>query len=171
MVILRPTQKLRSLLPFSSVTPMKSDTALGDWYINRLVVNRRPLLILVSSVSLLPMLLPARGVRELPRRLAGLVEGLLRRRGIAACAVDAEKEAMTSVSIGPTLDRSVLGIMVDFAKLLPHYLEPGRWDETTLLSVEARLAQIPCYAGRRFEEVIFPEKKAAEVLHAKWGIG
>jgi len=28
-----------------------SDTALGDWYVNRLIVDRQPLLLLVSAAS------------------------------------------------------------------------------------------------------------------------
>lgn len=171
MVILRPTRKLRTFLPLAGAMPTKSDTALGDWYVNRFVVDRRPLLILVSSVSLLPMLVLAREVRELPRRLPGLVENLLRHHGIAASIIDAEKRAMAGVEIGATLDRSVIGIMVDFAKTVPYHLEPGDWDQRSLSLVEARLAETPCHAGRSFEEVIFPYKKAAEVLRARWGKG
>ena len=78
MVILRPTRKLNSLLPATEVIPTSSDTALGDWYVNRVVVDRQPLLLLVSSTSLLPMLIPAQNVRGLPARLAALVEARLR---------------------------------------------------------------------------------------------
>ena len=59
------------MLPSPSAIVAVSDTALGDWYVNRLVVDRQPLLLLVSSSSLLPLLMPARGVRSLPERLAG----------------------------------------------------------------------------------------------------
>jgi len=71
---------------------------------------------------------------------------------------------MSSVRIAKTVDRSVLGIMVDFAKSIPFHLEVGGWDETTLPFVEGRLEHTPCYAGRRFEEVVFPDKKTAELL-------
>ncbi len=60
MAILRATQKLRRFLPDPGVDAPSSDTALGDWYVNRLVVDRKPLLLLVGSDALLPMLLPAR---------------------------------------------------------------------------------------------------------------
>jgi hypothetical protein len=171
MVVLRPTRKLRTWLPVARTASMASDTALGDWYVNRVVVDRRPLMILVSSTSLLSMVVPARNVRELPHRLAALVETRLRRCGIAVAAIDAEMRAMAPVAIGPTVDGSVLGIMVDFARAVPYHLEPGRWDETTLLRVEDRLAKNPCYAGRSVDEVVFPEKKAPELLRAKWGAG
>ncbi len=168
MVILRPTRKLNSLLPATEVIPTSSDTALGDWYVNRVVVDRQPLLLLVSSTSLLPMLIPAQNVRGLPARLAALVEARLRRCGLDDRTIAAETLAMASVAVGPTVDRSVLGIMVDFAKAVPYHLEPGQWGETTLRIVEDRLAATPCHAALSWDRVIFPEKKALEVLRAKW---
>ena len=105
--------------------PASSDTALGDWYVNRVVAARQPLLLLVSSTSLLPMLIPARDVRGLPTRLVALVEARLRRCGLDDRTIAAETRAMASVAVGPTVDRSVLGIMVDFAKAVPYHLAPG----------------------------------------------
>ena len=168
MVILRRTRKLSALLPATEVVPANSDTALGDWYVNRVVVDRQPLLLLVSSITLLPLLIPARDVRGLPGRLAALVESRLRRCGIDNQAITAEAGAMASVAVGPTVDRSVLGIMVDFAKAVPLYIEREQWDEATLRVVEERLAETPCHAARPYDRVIFPEKKAPEVLRAKW---
>src|SRR5215831_4671231 len=141
MVILRPIRKLHSILKPSRNVPSTSDTALGDWYVNRVVVDRQPLLLLVSSASLLPMIVPARDVRGLPVKLASLVEGRLKRLGVDESIVDREIVEMGTVVIGQTVDRSVLGIMVDFAKGIPYYLEPGRWDETALRAVEQRLAR------------------------------
>ena len=168
MVILRPTKKLRSLLPTAPTVPICSDTALGDWYVNRIVVDRQPLLLLVSSASLLPMLLPARDVRRLPERLGRLVEGRLRRCGIDVRAIEAELQAMGPVVIGATVNRSVLGIMVDFAKAVPYHLEPGQWSDDTLLLVEERLAETPCHSARSTDRVIFPDRKAPELLRGKW---
>lgn len=75
---------------------------------------------------------------------------------------------MTSVVIGPTVDRSVLGIMVDLAKAVPSHLEPGQCDEAALRLVEERLAETPCHAAHCSDRVIFPERKAPDVLRAKW---
>jgi hypothetical protein len=58
--------------------------------------------------------------------------------------------------------------MVDFARALPHYLEPGQWNEDTLELVEGRLAETPCHATRSADRVIFPERKAPDLLHSKW---
>jgi len=114
------------------------------------------------------MLLPGRDVRTLPVRLASLVEVRLTRLSVDVRAISAEKSAMMPVEIWPISDRSVLGIMVDFAKSVPHYLEAGYWSESTLEFVEDRLAETPCHATRSFEQVIFPKQKARELLTAKW---
>jgi hypothetical protein len=171
MVVLRRTRKLASALPTSPSRSVASETALGDWYANRLTVDHRPLLLLVSSCGLLPILLPARDIASLPARLPELVAGRLQRLGIAPAVVHAEVVAMRPVAVAATVDRSVVGIMVDFAKSVPHYLERGAWDESTLAFVEARLAETPCHAGRRFEDVVVPERNAPELLLARWGAG
>lgn len=129
MVILRPTRKLHSILPATANIPCRSDTALGDWYVNRIVVDRQPLLVMVSSTSLVPVLMPARDVLSLPGRLASIVEARLKYWGVADLAIEAELRAMDAVVVGRTVDRSVLGTMVDFAKAVPFYMEPGRWSE------------------------------------------
>lgn len=79
MVILRPTRKIRELKPEPINPRLPSDTALGDWYANRIVVDRKPLLLLISSLSLLPVLIRAREVRTLPERLPGIVRDRLLR--------------------------------------------------------------------------------------------
>ena len=171
MVLLRRTQKLASALPTSASPLAQSDTALGDWYVNRLTVDRRPLLLMMSARGLLPVLLPARDVSRLPERLAAVVAARLRRLGVAPATASAEVGSMAPVVVAPTVDRSVVGIMVDFAKAIPFYLERGAWDESTLPFVEARLAETPCHAGRRFEDVVVPYRNAPELLLARWGAG
>jgi len=109
MVILRPTHKLHALLPPTGPTSMASDTALGDWYVNRIVVGGQPLLVLVSSTSLLSVLVPARNVRGLPDRLATLVEARLRRCDVEMRAIEAETDAMAPVRIYPTARGPRLG--------------------------------------------------------------
>lgn len=171
MVVLRRTQKLAGSLPVAVTAPTHSDTALGDWYVNRLSVDHRPLLLLVSERGLLPVLIPAREVASLAERLPTVVAARLRRLGIPPSVARAEVMAMEPVTVAATADRSIVGIMVDFAKSIPYHLEPGAWDDGTLAFVESRLAETPCHAGRRFEDVVFPNQKARELLLARWGAG
>jgi hypothetical protein len=169
MVVLRATQKVLHLMEKQTTDDARSDTALGDWYVKRLVVDRHPLFLLVSSESLLSILIPARDARHLPDRLPELVATRLRRLGVAQRHVDAEVSAMNPVAVGPTRDRSVLGSLVDFAKAVPFHLPIRAWDVTTLPFVEAELAQTPCRAAARTADVIFPDRTAPQLLEARWG--
>ncbi len=53
----------------------------------------------------------------------------LRRFGIEPDAIEAEVQAMHPVVVAPTVNRSVLGIMVDFAKAVAYYSGDLRTDE------------------------------------------
>jgi len=167
MVILRPTAKLRGVLSATDLGTATSDTALGDWYANRIVVSRQPLLLLASSASLLAVLLPARDVRNLPAALPSLVEARLKRLGIEDSVINAEIRAMRPVKIAATVDRSVLGIMVDFAKSIPYFVGASFPDAAWLQLVEGHLAENPCFAGSS-ARVMFAFERAPELLRKKW---
>lgn len=168
MVVLRATKRVLRQLPSSNPVSGDGDTALGDWYVNRFVVDRKPLLILVSSSSLLAILTPARDVRSLPTRLCTLVAGRLERLGASARLVRREISVMEPVQLAPTRDRSVLGVMVEASRAVAYYLPEREWGEAELFAAEAQLAQTPCYASRPTKEVVFPELAAPELLAARW---
>lgn len=168
-VTLRRTQKLATTLSVSSPDPPPSTTALGDWYVNRFIVDRKPLLLLLSSRSLLPILLPARDLRSLPARLCDVVGQRLRRFGIDSRLIQAELAAMRPVHVAKTADRSVVGIMVDFANMTPYHLDAGAWDETTLPFAEARLTETPCFASRGNVQTVFPDQATPALLAQRWG--
>lgn len=171
MVILRATQKVLRLLPQSGHSPGASDTALGDWYVNRIVIARQPLLLLVSEKSLLSVLTPARDVKGLSKRLPEAVAARLRRLGIDEAIVAAEIGAMSAVVVGKTTDRSVTGQMVDFAKHLTYYLPDNGWNEWDLHAAENKLAEMPCRASGPFDKVIFPQDAALRLLSDAWSGG
>jgi hypothetical protein len=168
MVVLRATLKVLKVLPPSGADDEVSDTALGDWYVNRLVVDPQPLLLFVSANSRLVMLAPARDVKSLPVRFAGMVVERLRRLGADQARIDVERAAMNTVCVGRTRDRSVTGQMVDFARLIPYHLPVGAWEASSLSLVEERLGEVPCRAGRAFHEVIFPKQTALRLLKEQW---
>jgi hypothetical protein len=132
------------------------------------VISRIPILVLVSSTSLLPILTRARDVRSLPEHLPDMVRARLHRLGIPGEVIEAEVGAMNPVLVSKTADRSVLGVLVDFGKLLWHIL-PDVWNEGDFIGAESRLAETPCFAGRRFEETLFPDRDAPLLLRQRWG--
>ena len=167
VVILRATKKLLDRLPKTTVEG-DSDTALGDWYANRIVIDRRPLVLLVSSASLLPILTPARDIRNLPMKLPHLVEERLIRLGVPAHLIEREIAVMSAVQVAPTRDRSVVGILVGFARDLTYILGTESWNESHLAGADANLAHTPCRVTSKLGDVIYPDKVAPALLMQRW---
>ena len=168
MVILRATAKVMKLMRPDETAPGESDTALGDWYVNRIVIDRRPLLLLVSAKSLLPIVEPAREVHGLPTRLASVVAARLERMGVSRDLVRAEVDAMAPTLVAKTASRSVLGVMVDFAKAASVHRRAEGWNEAWLRELESRLAETPCFVTSTLGKAIFPVDEAARLLGEKW---
>ena len=167
MVFLRATKKVLRRLPSHAPGAGTSTGALGDWFVNRFVVDRQPLLILVSETSLLSILEPARDVRSLPKRLPSIVETRLERLGIERFLIASEVDAMSEVVVAPTNNRSVVGTMTDFIKAVPYYLpEDIRWGQRELYVAEAKLSVTPCRSGTR--HALFPDLEAPALLKARW---
>lgn len=169
MVVLRATQKVLKALPESASDADVSDTALGDWYVNRITVDRQPLLLLVSSTSLLALLAPARGVKALPTRIGGMVASRLKRLGIDDRLIHAEVQAMDVALVGRTHDRSVTGQMVAFAKAIPYYIPIGSaGDDDMLRLAEDELGHTPCRSSRSNSDTIWPDRDSARLLAERW---
>ena len=168
LVILRATQKVLKSLEKSAADEETSDTALGDWYVNRTVVDHKPLLLFVSSRSLLAMVTRAQKVKLLPEHFPDRLSKRLERLDVDSAVIDSEVEATQPVRVGRTRDRSVMGTMVDFAKVLPFYLPEDGWDDRDLFLAELKLAQTPCRCGPSFDEAIWPVEHAVRLLEERW---
>lgn len=168
MVTLRATKKVLKWLPPGSAGDVYPDTALGDWYVNRFVVDRQPLLLLVSSRSLLSILEPARHIRELPDRLPGLVRQRLQRFGAVGPLIEREVAAMHPVRVGPTRDRSVVGTLVDFARTVPYCLAENGWSEVDLRLAERQLAETACRVSAPGRSTLFPCDTVLRLLEEAW---
>jgi len=170
MIILRATRKIQQLSLGPVGPDVVSDTALGDWYVNRFIVDRRPLLLLVSSLSRLPIVTPARDVRNLPSRIASLVVDRLTRLQVPSDLIEPEVAVMSPVVVASTADRSVLGTMVDFAHLASYILPRWGWEDEDLVALDAQLGTTPCRVSRSAERGFFPDRKALELLEARWRV-
>jgi hypothetical protein len=167
MVVLRGTQKLLKALQATAAPSDTSDTALGDWYVNRVVIDRQPLLLCVAANSLLSVIAPARNVKHLPLYFPELVAKRLCRLGVKRNAIDAELAAMQPVCVGKTQDRSIVGTMVDFAKVLPYHLPAIGWDLEDLMLAEDKLAETPCRCGQA-QATIWPGRDTMKLLETRW---
>ena len=115
MVTLRGTAAIIKRLGIKpAADPPGSTTLLGDWYLTLSRIGRVQRVMAVSSVTLLPVILPARDLRSLPQRLPDAVAEMLLVLGVPAAAVRTEIEAMRETTIAATSSRRILGTMNDF---------------------------------------------------------
>lgn len=97
-----------------------STTVLGSWYANLLNLGRQRYVLCVSARTLLPVLVPARN-SEFPARLGVYVAAVLTDLGVPQPAINEEVHQMEVVDVGRTQDRSILGVMNDFARMAPYH--------------------------------------------------
>lgn len=167
MTNLRATKKLLDHLDCKFGEEVPSQSALGDWFGSRIVVDRRPLVILVSGNSLLPILAPARQLSSLPTRLPNMVAERLLRMDVEGALIRQEFESMTRVAVTKTNDRSVVGTLTDFASMTPHVLPQNRaWELEDLYSAELELAHSPCRVSS--PDAVWPDSLTVELLKKKW---
>jgi hypothetical protein len=125
MVIVCATSKLLDRLgPPTSAVEQASTTLLGDWYATALFW-RPQVALLVSEVTLLPVLMPLAPAATLLQRFGPPLAAVLDAHGTPAVFIDAELQEMGEVRLARTASRSVVGIMNEFT-YLADALAPGR---------------------------------------------
>jgi hypothetical protein len=96
----------------------------------------------VSERSRLAVLVPARDFPTLEARFRAAAVYLVRQLGVSGEAASREAEAMAEVVYAPTNNRSVLGTMNDYDRLLRWMLEAH--PTLTLTQYALRLSETPC---------------------------
>lgn len=115
MLVLRGTKKLRDRVKGAPAADGDdSTTALGDWFANALFW-RPQIALLVNSRSLLPVFMELAPAATLLDRAPAAIEAVLHRHGVDDPFLTAERAAMSEVRLAPTNDRSVVGVMNEFA--------------------------------------------------------
>ena len=143
MFTLRCTQKLlRRGLTESLAGELAATTLFGDWYANVLVTRPQHLVLCISERTLLPVVVPAKGIGALPARLVEALPPILAALSIPPESVQAECEHMREHRIGRTANRRVLGSLNELMFLLEHSLY--HHPERSLLDHSLWLAQTPC---------------------------
>ena len=125
-------------------------TALGDWYATILFTRPAHLILAVSERARLCLLLPARELDTLTPRFRAEVQALLRRIGASEKEAEREAREMSPLAFGPTkvisqsgasVNRSVLGSMNDFTRMVKVSLQLREW---TLRDLAEQMCETPC---------------------------
>lgn len=115
MLVIRGTKKLRDRVKGPAAADDDvSTTELGDWFATALFW-RPQVALLVNTRTFLPVFMELAPAATLLDRAPAAIEEVLRRHGVNDSFLAAEHEAMSEVRIAPTNDRSVLGVMNEFA--------------------------------------------------------
>ena len=118
MVVIRCTQKLLRRMGPPVDTPPRSTTRLGDWYGNLLGVGHQRFALFVSEHCRLPVVLPARDLKNAREHLITALGIMLRALGVSQSLIYEELEEMADASVARTVSRSLLGTLTDFGYAL-----------------------------------------------------
>lgn len=162
MLIVRATKKLLRLAgPSTARDDDRGTTLLGPWYATVLFWRPR-LVLLVNEATLLPVLLPLAPAATLTSRNAEEISTVLTVHQAPATFIDQERRHMQTAQLGVTANRSVVGVMIEFARLAEiHYHDDPAVD---LGELAVRLAATPCsplYSGN-----VSPDRELAATLQA-----
>jgi hypothetical protein len=160
VLIVRATKKLRDRLgPPDLHDGERSTTMLGDWYATRFAW-RPDVLLLVNEPTLFPILLPLAPAGTALARAVDRIAAAMATYGADQAMITAEVDHMATRRIGPTANRSVVGIMTEFTFLADHARQRGR----DLDELPAWLVTVPCsplYRTHTTPEAAFRHRIAA----------
>jgi hypothetical protein len=157
VLILRATKKLLQRAGRSTLEAEdESTTQLGQWYATALFWKPQVAL-LVNEPTLLPVLIPLAPAATLPARAGEHIAGVLAAHGAPETFIAAELRHMTSWRIGPTANRSVVGIMNEFTFLTDTFRDGN--PSPDLLDLALRLAATPC--GPLYKSHVSPDRELA----------
>ncbi len=173
--ILRRTETLSRQLAITGDATIATTTALGDWYVNRVSVGRRALLLATSAGTFLPIVTPAREVRTFAARLPALVGERLTRLGVPADMIAREVAAMAPMAVAKTANRQVLGVMNQYAFELPYRLAPvigrGASEVDELRVAEDQLGDTPLFCTKPGDAVVVPDEATVVAMLTRWAGG
>jgi hypothetical protein len=142
MYSLHCTKKLlERIKPTIATSLPPPTTALGNWYATALFWTPQ-LALLVNEQTLLPVLMSLAPASTLSARFPGELAAVLGRHGVNRAVIERETAAMADVAFTKTANRSVVGIMNEFAFLAEGYREYQETADLMILSM--RLGDTPC---------------------------
>jgi hypothetical protein len=159
MFTLHCTKKLLDRIGPEIDLPCHPSTRLGNWYATALFWKPQ-MALMVNERTLLPVMLPLAPAASLAKRFPSALEGLLTALSLPARFIEPEIGSMADVRYAKTANRSVLGVMNEFAFLAEGYRDRNGLIDPLALSLE--LAQTPC--GPLYKGAVFPERAVRELV-------
>lgn len=160
MYALRCTQKLlRRVGGDENAETTPPTTRLGDWYANVVMVGHRPFVLAISENTYLPVVVPLRESTTLLRRVGDQVGEVLVRLPVPQESFETELEEMRENSIGRTVSRRTVGVLVDFAMLVQARSDLVK----TPIALSLFLARTPCGPLR----MATPERATIELFRSR----
>ena len=166
MFHLHYTKKLLDRIKPEISAPKQGGAALGNWYATVLFWKPQ-IALLVSERTLLPVLMPLAPAVTLARRFPAQLALVLKEHGVPSEFIAQEVWRMDKVQYSKTANRSVVGILNEFARQAEFWLAAyayERGDDDDLPAISAKLAETPCsplYTGP-----ISPDKALHELVKA-----
>ena len=160
MLVVRGTKKLRDRVKgVAAGAGDESSTVLGDWFATALFWKPQAVL-LVNQRTLLPVFVPLAPAAKLLERIPAAIAEVLRVQGASEEFIAAELAAMGDVRIAPTNDRSILGVMNEFAFIGEMRFNDGVTDLAQLSFSLSSFLLGPLMRGRHGS----PDRELAAIL-------
>jgi hypothetical protein len=141
MFTLHCTKKLLERVRPEIEAPCNATTRLGNWYATALFWKPQ-MALFVNERTLLPILMPLAPAATLAKRFPAALKEVLQGLGLPAEFIQAEVEGMGEVVYAKTANRSVVGMMNEFAFLAGAFRDRGSPVDPVALSL--KLATVPC---------------------------
>jgi hypothetical protein len=142
VIVVHGTRKFLDRVSGPTASPVEPSTnALGDWYAT--VLFWKPhVALFVKESTLLPVLMPFAPAATVIDRFPATVATVLGAHGLSHTFIGHEIAEMTEHRLSMTKNRSVVGIMNEFAYLGGAYRSSDGIGDLAMLSL--RLAETPC---------------------------
>lgn len=158
MIIVHGTRAFRDRVRGPAAGPGDaSTTVLGAWYAT-VLRWRRPAALLVNELTLLPLVMPLAPAKALLTRFPDALAELLSAHRVSAPLIEAEHAEALDHRVAPTTNRSLVGVMNEFAFLADLH----RSEQPDPMRLSVRLATTPC--GPLFQRHISPDRELAALI-------
>lgn len=162
MFTLHCTKKLLDRVGPPVDPPGHASTRLGNWYATALFWKPQ-MALMVNERTLLPVILPLAPAASVGKRFPEALKGLLKALDLPAEFIESEIEGMGDVAYAKTSNRSVVGVMNEFAFLAEGYRDRNGLIDPLALSL--KLAHTPC--GPLYKGAVFPDKAVRELVDGR----